>query len=90
MKWKGSYHSIQHWASRSGVAFSRSDIGRPLASVSRNTSRDDMAVFACRESEVENCQPKVPEHDQELGDDLGGLLSDCTHSGKSLSESRLC
>lgn len=90
MKWKGSYHSIQHWAGRPGVAFSRSDIGRPLASVSRNTSRDDMAVFAFGESEVENCQSKIPEHDQELGDDLGGLLSDCTHSGKSPSENHLC
>lgn len=43
---------------------------------------DDMAVFAFGKDEVESCESEVPEHDQQLGDDFGGFLSDNTHDCK--------
>jgi hypothetical protein len=71
-----SYHCIQHRTRGPGVSLPGSDVLGPFTLVARNTSWDNESGLALGQDEVQDCETKVPEHDEHVGQDFLELRSE--------------
>ena len=71
-----SHHCVQHRARGSGIALFWSNVLGPFALVARNTRWDNESGLAFGQDEVQDCETKVPYHDEQVGQDFLKLGSE--------------